>query len=333
MSEVRIPARFMRGGTSRGPVLRAGDLPADPTERDRLLERMLLGEVPRDGLGGASPTEQKVVLVFDPESDGVVPFQVGSLDAAGRLDWSGTCGNMTATVLPFLAEDGADDSETTVLRNLSTDGLITARRLRPPASGVWEVETAFLDPAGAATGRLLPTGAARDVLEVDGGEVEATIVDIAHPYVFVLRAAFDAVTSTLGLDAAAASERIRGAAAVRAGLAASAATPPPALPRIVVVDEIGEGEEGRLEIRVSAFSMGVAIDSAPVTSALCLAGGAAIPEAVIHVPSVEPERVVVVRAPAGSVVATAVADSGRIVSVGVHRTVRTLMAGQAHVAT
>jgi len=332
MSLVRVPVRLMRAGTSRGPVMRERDIPLHGDARDRMLERMLTGDGPRDGLGGDSPTERKVVIVFDPEPDGVVPYQVGSLDDDGAVDWSGTCGNMTASVLPFLSEETGEELSELRLRNVSTSGLIDATQLARADTGVWEVETAFRDPTGPITGSMLPVGSPRTILPVGGSDVETTIIDIAHPYVFLTRESFDAAVAATGDAAAVVAERIRGAAAVRAGLAASAYEVSPALPRIAVIDAVGKDLEGRPEIAVTAFSMGAMIDSVPVTCALCLAGGVTTPGTVMHVPLVEAGGILVVRAPSGTVIASVTRDGDRLASVGVRRTVRSVIAGIASVA-
>src|SRR5262249_8117661 len=112
MAQRRLPAVYMRGGTSKGVFFEAGALPADPAVRDRILLRVV-GSPDRygkhiDGMGGATSSTSKVVLVAKsqrPDSD--VDYLFGAV-AVDRpvIDWSGNCGNLTAAVGPFAIHAG-----------------------------------------------------------------------------------------------------------------------------------------------------------------------------------------------------------------------------------
>ncbi|BBA95689.1 putative transmenmbrane protein [Actinacidiphila reveromycinica] len=192
---------LMRGGTSKGAYFLAGDLPADPAERDALLLRVMGSPDPRqiDGVGGAHPLTSKVAVVSrssDPGADVDYLFlQVGVEDAT--VSAAQNCGNILAGVGPFAVErglvaPGADRTRVRV-RMLNSGGLATAEFATPGGTVRYDGDTAisgvpgtaaevlldFADTEGATCGALLPTGAVRDV--VDG--IEVTCLDNGMPVV------------------------------------------------------------------------------------------------------------------------------------------------------
>lgn len=259
MPSLRIPAVYMRGGTSKGVFFRADALPADPALRDRYLLRVI-GSPDRygkqiDGMGGGTSSTSKVVLVSPserPDCDIDYLFGAVPIDAAA-IDWTGNCGNLTAAVAPFAIAEGWIDAP--------ADGVAVVRLWQanlgqriiahvPMRSGdveengdfeldgvtfpSAEIELEFLDPAAtdghdSSNGAMFPSGRPLDVLTVPGwGEIEATLINAGNPTVFV-----DA--ERLGLrgtelqrdvngdpDLLARAERLRAQAAVAMGLAASA---------------------------------------------------------------------------------------------------------------
>lgn len=125
MSQIRIPAVYMRGGTSKGVFFLSSDLPADPEVRDRLLLR-IVGSPDRygkhiDGMGGATSSTSKVVLIAPssrPDCDVDYLFGAVSVDRP-VIDWSGNCGNLSAAVGPFAIHSG--------LVKAPLDGMATIR--------------------------------------------------------------------------------------------------------------------------------------------------------------------------------------------------------------
>jgi len=112
MKQLRIPAVYMRGGTSKGVFFLADDLPSDPVDRDRILMRVT-GSPDRygkhiDGMGGAtSSTSKVVVLSKSKRADCDVDYLFGAVAIeAPAIDWSGNCGNLTAAVGPFAIYGG-----------------------------------------------------------------------------------------------------------------------------------------------------------------------------------------------------------------------------------
>jgi len=194
----------MRGGSSKGLYFRREDLPADEALRDRVLVAAMGSDSRQiDGAGGAHPLTSKVAIVSRSESkDADVDYLfVQVVVGEGRVDTTPNCGNMLAGVGPFAIDQGivpARDGETAVrVRMLNSDNLCEllvqtpGKRVRydgdahidgvPGTSA--PIVCNYLDVAGSATGSLLPTGRALDV--VDG--VEMTCIDNGMPVV-VLRA-------------------------------------------------------------------------------------------------------------------------------------------------
>ena len=194
----------MRGGSSKGLYFRREDLPADEPLRDRVLVAAMGSDARQiDGAGGAHPLTSKVAIVSRSEaSDTDVDYLfVQVVVGEGRVDTTPNCGNILAGVAPFAIEQGivaARDGETPVrVRMLNSDNLCEllvqtpGKRVRYDGDAKIDgvpgtaapIVCNYLDIAGSATGSLLPTGHALDV--VDG--VELTCIDNGMPVV-VLRA-------------------------------------------------------------------------------------------------------------------------------------------------
>jgi 4-oxalomesaconate tautomerase len=203
MSGVRC--MVMRGGTSKGAYFRADELPADPSDRDDLLMRIMGTPDDRqiDGIGGAHPLTSKVAVVSasaDDDADVDYLFLQVGVDKAFVTDQQ-NCGNLLAGVGPFAIERGmvrARSGEAVVrVRMLNTGGGATATFPVRDGLPVYDGDCAiagvpgtaapirldFENTAGSTCGALLPTGNVLDV--IDG--VEVTCVDNGMPVV-VLRA-------------------------------------------------------------------------------------------------------------------------------------------------
>lgn len=305
MRQQRIRAVFMRGGTSRALFFHEADLPKEPSARDRILLAALGSPDPYgrqlDGLGGGISSLSKVVIVGSPttpEADVDYTFAQVSVNEP-LVDYTGNCGNCTAAVGPFAIDEHlvpAVEPETTVrLHNTNTRKLVVARVPvvdgEAVVTGDFELQGVpgkgarialdFLDPGGAVTGALLPTGRPRDILEVRSvGAVEASLVDATNPVVFV-RAKDLGLHGTEPPDAVDSDhallerlEAIRTTGARLMGLGAS-----PALPKVAMVARPAPFRvlDGRLvqasEADVSArvISMGRCHRAFALTAAMCLA--------------------------------------------------------------
>lgn len=200
---LKIPCVLMRGGTSKGPVILACDLPAETEERDAVLLGLMGAghELEIDGIGGGSPQTSKVAIVSpsdSPEADVDYLFAQVMVNER-RVDTTPNCGNMLCAVGPFAIEKGlvkAQSPVTTVrIRNLNTGTLVDAEVQTPDYRVVYEGDTqidgvpgaaapiglTFLNSAGAKTGKLLPTGRVTDVF--DG--IDVTCIDMAMPMVLI----------------------------------------------------------------------------------------------------------------------------------------------------
>ncbi len=200
-----IPCMMIRGGTSKGAYFLAKDLPADVTERDKILLAVMGSPDARqiDGLGGAHPLTSKAAIVSKstlPDCDIDFLFCQVVIDKA-LVDTTPNCGNILAGVAPFALERGlmvAQDGQTRVkVRTLNTgtiaellietpNGIVnyegTARIDGVPGTAA-PIAIDFLDAEGSVCGKLLPTGNVRDIIS----GVAVTMIDNGMPCV-VLRA-------------------------------------------------------------------------------------------------------------------------------------------------
>ncbi|WP_048645788.1 4-oxalomesaconate tautomerase [Nitratireductor soli] len=196
-----VRCMWMRGGTSKGGVFLAADLPADTAARDAFLLGVMGSPDPRqiDGLGGADPLTSKVAIVSPSARDDAdvdYLFLQVFVDQALVTDAQG-CGNMLAAVGPFAIERGlvpATDGETRVRIYMENTAKVTVARVATPGGRVTyrgdaridgvpgtaaAVPLEFLDVAGSSCGALLPTGRALDM--IDG--VAVTCIDNGMPVV------------------------------------------------------------------------------------------------------------------------------------------------------
>jgi 2-methylaconitate cis-trans-isomerase PrpF len=324
MSLRRVRAVFVRGGTSRALVFHRADLPADRAAWDRIFLAALGSPDPGgrqlDGLGGGLSSLSKVAVVGPPSHPAAdVDYTFGQVAVERAfVDYRGNCGNISSAIGPFAIDEGlvaAHEPEVVVhIHNTNTRKLIRARipvtRGEAAVTGDFalpgvagrgaRIALDFLDPGGAVTGRLLPTGRPREVLVVaDVGEVAASLVDATNPMVFVRAkdVGLDGTERPETLDAdrdlARRLEAIRAAAAVRMRLAEdpqTAGRASPAVPKVVVIappaayttlaGEPVAAESVDLVARV--VSMGKVHRAFALTGAMCLAVAVRVPGTLPH---------------------------------------------------
>src|SRR5262244_617826 len=205
MSQRKIRAVYMRGGTSRCLVFHEADLPPAGAERDRVLLAALGSPDPYgrqlNGMGGGISSLSKACIIgasSHPDAD--VDYTFAQVEVAKAVvDYKGNCGNCSSSVGPFAIDEGlvkAVEGETLVrIHNTNTKKLIVAhvpvRDGEAAVEGDFElagvagrgarIALDFIDPGGAGTGRLLPTGRPRDLI----AGIEASCVDATNPLVFV----------------------------------------------------------------------------------------------------------------------------------------------------
>lgn len=259
MHQLRIPAVYMRGGTSKGVFFLKDDLPSDPAARERLLLRVI-GSPDRygkqtDGMGAATSSTSKIVILSKserPDSDIDYLFGQVAIDAP-VIDWSGNCGNLSTAVGPFAISTGlvaapADGTATVriwqanirkrIFSHVPMQGgevqEMGAFELDGVAFPAAEVRLEFLDPAAddgegdSAGGAMFPTGNRIDVLDVPGlGLIEATLINAGNPTIFVDAARLGLLGTELQGDIngnakmLAMAESVRSLGAVAMGLAAT----------------------------------------------------------------------------------------------------------------
>lgn len=318
MRQRRYPAAFIRGGTSKAAVFHARDLPADRSLWPELFVAVLGADDPNgrqlNGLGGGISSLSKVCVVGPPSRpDADIDysfFQLAPRNAS--VDISGNCGNMSSAMGPFAVDEGlvkaSGDMAEVRIHNTNTSKIIRARfplddgqaavdgdfELPGVAGAGAQVVLDFLEPGGARTGRLLPTGRPRDVLDIDGlGAIEASLIDAANPCVFVTAEAMG-VTGAEAPEALETDadfldrmEHVRRAASVAMGIAPdlAAAAAMPAIPKVAVVapprpQTLLTGAEmpaADMDILARMISGGQPHRAIPLTGALCLAVATRVP--------------------------------------------------------
>lgn len=209
--QTAIPFSLMRGGTSRGPMFLATDLPADTSLRDQVLLSVMGSPHPLqvDGIGGGHPLTSKAGIVGPSELDDVdLDFTFVQLQPeATTVQTTQNCGNMLAAVVPFAVETGliqpTSDVTEAVVRTTNT-GLVSRISINTPEfqgqrgvqyagdaeiAGVpgaaAPVSIRFLNTAGSIASSLLPTGNATDVVAVNGIDYSVTLIDNGQPLVII----------------------------------------------------------------------------------------------------------------------------------------------------
>jgi len=210
MKQLKIPAVFMRGGTSNAVVFHAKDLPADRARWDEIFLAAIGSPDPYgrqlDGMGGGVSSVSKVCVVGPssrPDADIDYTFAQVQVKEA-KVDYGANCGNMSSAMGPFAVDEGllkVTGQEALVkVHNTNTKKIIWSRfpmdggqsavdgdMAIPGVSGTGApVKLEFREPGGATTGKLLPTGRPRQALDVPGlGAIEVSMVDAANACVFV----------------------------------------------------------------------------------------------------------------------------------------------------
>lgn len=219
--QIKVPATYMRGGTSKGVFFRLQDLPpaaqTPGTARDALLMRVIGSPDPYgkqiDGMGGATSSTSKTVILSKssrPDHDIDYLFGQVSIDKA-FVDWSGNCGNLSAAVGPFGITNGLVDASRIPHQGVATVRIwqanigktiiahvpITNGQVQETGDfeldGVTfpaaEIQLEFMDPAAeeeGAGGAMFPTGNLVDELVVPGvGTFKATMINAGIPTIFL----------------------------------------------------------------------------------------------------------------------------------------------------
>lgn len=219
--QIKVPATYMRGGTSKGVFFRLQDMPpatqVPGAARDALLMRVIGSPDPygkqTDGMGAATSSTSKTVILAKstrPEHDVDYLFGQVSIDKP-FVDWSGNCGNLSAAVGPFSISNGLVDpgripkngiatvriwqaniGKTIISHVQMTDGAVQETgdfELDGVTFPAAEVQLEFMDPAAeeeGGGGAMFPTGNIVDDLVVPGvGTLKATMINAGIPTIFI----------------------------------------------------------------------------------------------------------------------------------------------------
>lgn len=267
MDQYRIPCVIMRAGTSKGIFLKENDLPAPGPARDDVILQIFGSPDKRqiDGLAGADPLTSKLAII-GPGSHGCdVDYtfaQVSITDA--KVDWGGNCGNISSGVAPFAidesivkAHDGLNEvSIWQVNTGKVMKSFVQVEDGKAKVTGTAEIagvpgtcapiQMDMSGTAGAATGKVLPTGNPVDIIETSRGPIECSIVDCANPVIFVraesvgMKGTEDQVEIDGNKELLKYLEEIRGIACVKCGMAkdlADATKNSPAFPMVAFITE------------------------------------------------------------------------------------------------
>lgn len=267
--QIRIPAVFMRGGTSKAIIFHARDLPANRDAWAPIFRAAIGADDPSgrqlDGMGGGVSSLSKVCVIGPPSRpDADVDYTFAQIGVTtSTVDYAGNCGNMSSAVGPFALDEGlvvkpSNGRAVVRIHNTNTGKIIVSRfavdGLEAAVDGAMvldgvagtgaPVRLEFLDPGGSRTGKLLPTGRAVDTLVLASGErMAASLVDAANPCVFVTAAAFGCSGTELPAEIEANAtlmsrfEAVRCAASVAMGLAdtTAAASRIASVPKVAIV--------------------------------------------------------------------------------------------------
>ncbi len=365
-----IPAVYVRGGTSRALVFRLEDLPAERSGWDPIFLAALGSPDPGrrqlDGLGGGISSLSKVAVVgrsARPDADVDYTFAQVPIDG-GPVQYRGNCGNISSSIGPFAVDEGLvvpTGSEATVrIFNTNTGKVIVSRfrvqggraavagdfRLQGVAGTGAPIRLSFLQPGGAATGRLLPTGAPADSLPLHGRPVACSLVDAANPVVFVEASSVGLTgrESPAELDAHPSAlrdlEELRVQAALRMGLVQAeqeARTLLLNLPQVAVVSSPRPEDGAHIVVRM--ISTGQSHRATPLTGAMCLAAAMRTPGTVAarvaRLPQGADDDLLIAHPtgvlPVAATLDTAADGSVTVAETVVYRTARRLMEGRVFV--
>lgn len=371
---------FMRGGTSKGCMFHREDLPEDPGQWDEVFLQVMGNPDPKqiDGLGGTVSSNNKIVIVWkSQEPDIDVEYLVGQVIVGKcQVDYKSNCGNMTAAVGPYAVEEGmveiAEPVTTVRLLNRNTDKKVNVTVPIDPETHTFaqegscaiagvdgtaaELQVNFLNPAGAKTGKLLPTGRVLDVLDIpDFGTIEASILDVSNPMVLVRAEDIGAAGMELpeevnqNRELCSLLEKIRGTAACMMGFAKDlkdAEANSPAVPKVGFVtvpkdytDISGKiVKEQDMDLCARVISVFKCHKACPLTSASAISVAAFLKGSIVEKAAgrlQEGQRLVRIGHPSG--VMTMMPDlkesGGELVldGVAVQRTARRIMDGMVYI--
>lgn len=368
----KYPCVYMRGGTSKAVIFHEKDLPEDQSTWDDIfLKVMGTPDVKQiDGMGGTVSSTSKVAIIAPskrPDAD--VDYTFRQVDILiPNVDHKANCGNISSAIGPFAIDEGLVPAvePITVVRvyNTNTNKIIEEHvRVEDghamvhgdekikgvPGTGS-RIDMFFLEPGGAGTGKLFPTGNKKDIFDIpDYGKVEVTVLDCSNTTVFI-RAKDLGIKGTeltelnANKDVMEHIERIRCFAAKACGFVENwedARTKSTSLPKVSIVSEPQDYTDmdgnfvpaDSMDLCVRAISVGALHKAYPITVTICTGAAALLEGTVVNEYISQKDGQTVVRLGHSSgVTETDIRTEGdHVIKGGVTRTARRIMEGYVYV--
>ena len=316
MSQKRVPAIFMRGGSSKGVFFHSSDLPEDKNSWNELFLSVLGSPDPYgrqlNGMGGGISSLSKAVVIGPPtHPDADVDYTFAQISVRDSVvDYSSNCGNLSSAVGPFAIDTGLVDAsgtkkEVRIHNTNSGKSIVSKVPIRaglsevvgdfsiPGVSGTGaKIQLDFLDPGGTRTGSLLPTGNTVDIITVPhAGDFEVSLVDASVPCAFIEARALG-ITGSESIEELESNsdlmkliEELRLESGVKMGLGKTIDQIPPTAPKLGIVAApmayktlAGEMvDPSSASLMTRIWSMGQVHRVLPLTGAMCLAVACKIP--------------------------------------------------------
>jgi 2-methylaconitate cis-trans-isomerase PrpF len=367
----KYPCVFMRGGTSKAVFFQEKNLPADKNEWPEIFMKVMgtpdIKQI--DGMGGGVSSTSKIAVISSSTQHGAdVDYHFFQVDIViPNVDNSANCGNISSAVGPYVVDEGlvaVTEPETVVnIHNVNTgkiieehvpvkdghaqvDGNTTIDGV--PGSGA-PIQVLFIDPGGSKTGKLFPTGKKREILEISGNTMRATIIDCSNPVLII-------TARDLGISGAeltelndnkavmARIEAARGLAAEKLGFVSDrrdAATQSTSIPKVCIIsppqDYMNMGGElvsaSTMDFCARAISVGCLHKAIPLTVAIAAGSASRIPGTLIH-DMIQPKPdsdIVRIGHSSGVIQIRAVVEGDRVIKAGAVRTARRIMDGFVYI--
>ncbi|MDY0404651.1 PrpF domain-containing protein [Virgibacillus sp. 179-BFC.A HS] len=316
---LKVPCTVMRGGTSKGLFFKKDDLPIDKYLRDKVILKAFGSPDPYerqiDGLGGATSTTSKLAIIEKRNDEmNSVNYTFGQVDIkTSFIDMNGNCGNLSSAVGPFAIDNGMVDQveepytkvniyNTNTGKNIVAfvpikdghtqyEGTFYISGVPNPGS---KIQLDFMDPGGAITGNLLPTGKTKEFLQTkSAGEIEVSLVDATNPLVFIRAKDIGLIGTELPNEIDKNTKlldtllEIRAAAAIKLNLAKNledANRYSPAVPKMCFISEAQDYRstennnirKDEIDIVARMLSMGKLHPTFAISGGICLAVAAKI---------------------------------------------------------
>jgi 2-methylaconitate cis-trans-isomerase PrpF len=368
---------IVRGGTSKGVFIMMNEYPKDPAKRDAVILAVYGSPDVRqiDGLGGADVLTSKHAIISRskrPDADVDYTFAQVSFDIP-FVDYAGNCGNISSAVGPYAIDEGlvtAVEPITTVRINMTNSNKILVAEVPVkdgkamvdgdyaidgvPGTGA-KITMDWSDVVGGITGKFLPTGNAKDIIEVDGVKYSVSIVDAGNPVVFINAASLkmkgtespNEIESNKALMEVI--EKIRGHATVMCGLVdkpEDAKTKSPYVPFFNIVSPPADYETingktvkaGDIDFVVRSVFMQRVHKALQVSGSLCTGAAARVPGSVVADvlrETAKTRATIHIGHPSGDFTVDAEAETVdgqvKMKRLGVFRTARRIMEGYVYV--